>query len=247
MIDSPNSSPNLKMCVPLYRGMLYVVCFIIHHTNGTTFPLLRLSPYMNMKRVLASPPLSIRHRRVVVTGIGAISPLGKTFHSTWENLVAPSISIDAGITSFEEALTIQQLPSDILDRDMKLGGILPSQVAAPVRNVPYDARTTRFVQFALQATDEAVKSSNLTEWLGLAASDTEVEADDELQYRRTRAGACIASGMSSIREVMNAYQIMESKNSIRRINPHFVPKILCNAPSSRVSLNFHLEGPNLAP
>jgi 3-oxoacyl-[acyl-carrier-protein] synthase II len=226
------------------KGVRSSLRFIIHHSNGT---LLLLSSYKNMKRVLTSPPLPIRHRRVVVTGIGAISPLGPTFQSTWENLIAPSISIDAGITSFEEALIIQQLPSDILDRDMKLGGFIPCQVAAPVRNVPHDLRTTRFVQFALQATDEAVKSSNLTEWLGLAASETEVEADDELQYRRTRAGSCIASGMSSIREVISAYQSMESRNSIRRINPHFVPKILCNAPSSRVSLDFHLQGPNLAP
>jgi len=200
-----------------------------------------------MKRLLALSPLAVSHRRVVVTGIGAISPLGQTFVSTWENLISPAISTDTGITTLEEALAVQHLPSDILDRDMKLGRILPSQVAAPVRNIPYDARTSRFVQFALQATDEAVRSSNLTEWLCLAAVDTSDKIDDKLQYRRTRAGACIASGMSSIREAINAYQIMESKNSIRRINPHFVPKILCNAPSSRVSLQFHLQGPNLAP
>jgi 3-oxoacyl-[acyl-carrier-protein] synthase II len=200
-----------------------------------------------MKRVLATSPLAISHRRVVVTGVGAISPLGQSFVSTWENLISPTISSDTGITTFEEALALQELPSDVLDRDLRLGKMLPCQVAAPVRNVPYDTRTSRFVQFALQATDEAVKSSNLTEWLGLTAVNTSDHMDEELQYRRTRAGACIASGMSSIREVINVYQIMESKNSLRRINPHFVPKILTNAPSSRVSLEFQLQGPNLAP
>ena len=58
---------------------------------------------------------------------------------------------------------------------------------------------------------------------------------------------CITSAMSSIREVINAHQILEEKNSVRRLNPYFVPKILCNAPSSRVSLEFSLQGPNLAP
>jgi len=202
-----------------------------------------------MKRLLSTAPPSLLARRVVVTGIGAITPLGQTFQSTWQNLTSssPEKYKDSGITTLEEALIVQNLPSDILDYEMKLAKILPSQVAAPVRNVPFDSRTSRFVQFALQATEEAVQASGLNEWLGRSKEDSDDAPDEITQYRRTRAGTCIASGMSCIREVVIAHQVIESKNSIRRLNPHFVPKILCNAPSSRVSLEFHLQGPNLAP
>ena len=203
-----------------------------------------------MKRFLGSAPAFAAHRRVVVTGIGAITPLGNSFQSTWEHITLNNNAIDEdyGITSLENALHIQQLPEIMLDHDLKLSKILPSQVAAPVRNVPYEARTSRFVQFALQATEEALTSSDLKQWLSLSTEISAEESIDEIaQYRRTRAGTCIASGMSSIREVINVHQILEEKNSVRRLNPYFVPKILCNAPSSRVSLEFSLQGPNLAP
>ena len=201
-----------------------------------------------MKRFLNTSHSS-SNRRVVVTGIGAVTPLGNSFKSTWEKLTLnrhDDHGEDYGITTLENALEIQQLPQHILDHDMKLSKILPSQVAAPVRNVPYDGRTSRFVQFALQATEEAIKSSNLDQWLGLEEDDS-TAVDKSIQHRRTRAGTCISSGMSSIREVIDAHQIIQDKNSIRRLNPHFVPKILSNAPSSRVSLEFSLQGPNLAP
>lgn len=212
-----------------------------------------------MQRLITSLPTNLDRRRVVVTGIGAISPIGRTFEETWKHLSSPPTSNqtgnedDYGITTLENALAIQDLPEDIFNHDLKMGKLLPSQVAAPVRGVPFDPRTSRFVQFALLATAEAVRISGLTDWLGLSSLSSEssghedVEPNDIIQYRRTRAGTCIASGMSSIREVVEAHEVITSKSSIRRLNPHFVPKILCNAPSSRVSLEFHLEGPNLAP
>ena len=183
-------------------------------------------------------------RRVVVTGIGAQTPLGNTFDSTWNTLVSTDSTPEKGITTLEEALLIQNLPQDVLDRDLKNAKLIPSQVAAPVRDVPYDARTSRFVQFALHAAREAIEASNLSDHLGLNCQEA---VNNDILYNRTRTGTCIASGMSSIREVVSNQDIMESKNSIRRISPHFVPKILCNAPSSRVSLDLHLHGPNLAP
>mmetsp|Transcript_15516 Transcript_15516/g.29270 ORF Transcript_15516/g.29270 Transcript_15516/m.29270 type:complete len:470 (-) Transcript_15516:141-1550(-) len=208
-----------------------------------------------MKRLITSLPINLNQRRVVVTGIGTVSPLGQTFQETWKHLssTTPANDGDYGITSLEKALVIQDLPEDVFNHDVKLGKLLPSQVAAPVRGVPFDPRTSRFVQFALIATAEAVQVSGLKDWLGLSSSPPEsndkenVETNDVIQYRRTRAGTCIASGMSSIREVVEAHEVITNKSSIRRLNPHFVPKILCNAPSSRVSLEYHLEGPNLAP
>lgn len=211
-----------------------------------------------MKRLLTSSPTNFHPRRVVVTGIGAISPIGKTFEETWKYLSSSSPPSqnkehhDYGITTLENALVAQDLPVEIFNHDLKMGKLLPCQVAAPVRGVNFDPRTSRFVQFALLATSEAIRVSGLTEWLGLSPNGGSNgvggdEPNDIVQYRRTRAGTCIASGMSSVREIVEAHEVVSSMGSIRRLNPHFVPKILCNAPSSRVSLEFHLEGPNLAP
>ncbi len=203
-----------------------------------------------MKRFVGTSSVFKTRRRVVVTGIGAITPLGNSFQSTWENITSGHADEDFGITSLENSLNIQQLPTKILENDQKISKILPSQVAAPVRNVPFDTRTSRFVQFALKAAGEAIQMSQLNKWLNLSehAENSEANSVDDLtQYRRTRAGTCISSGMSSIREVVDAYRIVEDTNSIRRLNPHFVPKILCNAPSSRTSLEYSLQGPNLAP
>ena len=197
-----------------------------------------------MKRLLTTSATANGLRRVVVTGIGAQTPLGNTFDSTWNTLVSTDMTPEKGITTLEEALLIQNLPQDVLNRDLKNAKLIPSQVAAPVRDVGYDARTSRFVQFALHAAREAIEASKLSDHLGLHSQDT---VSDDILYNRTRTGTCIASGMSSIREVVSNQDIMERKNSIRRISPHFVPKILCNAPSSRVSLDLHLHGPNLAP
>lgn len=201
-----------------------------------------------MKRFLSKAPDFMSHRRVVVTGIGAITPMGNNFQTTWENITSKnSDKDDFGITSLERALRLQHLPENMLDHDLTLSKLLPSQVAAPVRDVPFGGRTARFVQFSLLAAEEALKSSNLNEWLNLPieGSEEEESIDETTQYRRTRAGTSIATGMSSIRQIVDNYQTIMEKKTIRRMNPLFVPQILPNASSSRVSLQFGLQGPNL--
>mmetsp|Transcript_18817 Transcript_18817/g.23092 ORF Transcript_18817/g.23092 Transcript_18817/m.23092 type:complete len:463 (+) Transcript_18817:125-1513(+) len=194
------------------------------------------------------------HRRVVVTGIGAVSPLGKDFTSTWKHLTSPESTLGndkIGITTLEEAIFAQNLPSDILGNELKLAKLLPSQVAAPVRNVQYDARTSRFVQLALIAAQESLHQSGLWSWLGLdnctSGSDESKRNEGKIEERQNRIGTCIGSGMSSVREIISAHETVTSKNSLRRLSPHFVPKVLCNSASSRVALEFQLKGPNLAP
>jgi 3-oxoacyl-[acyl-carrier-protein] synthase II len=193
---------------------------------------------------------SFQHRRVVVTGIGAITPLGHDFQTTWKNLLSPNSETSIGITSLEDAMLIQNLPSQILDYEMDLARKLPCQVAAPVRGVEHCPRTSRFVQLALMAAKDGIYSAGLETWLGVNnndSSDGDVNNSNELQHRLTRVGSCIGSGMSSVREVVASNEIVQSKQSLRRLSPHFVPKVLCNSASSRVSLEYNLQGPNIAP
>jgi 3-oxoacyl-[acyl-carrier-protein] synthase II len=190
------------------------------------------------------------NRRVVVTGIGAVTPLGSDFQTTWKNLLSSSHESSIGITSLEDAMLAQQLPSQIFDQEMPLAKTLTSQVAAPVRGIEYCPRTSRFVQFALKATEESLDNANLNAWLGIdvtKSKDDDTPDEEELQHRLTRIGVCIGSGMSSVREVVASHEVVASKKSLRRLSPHFVPKVLCNSASSRVSLQYKLQGPNLAP
>jgi 3-oxoacyl-[acyl-carrier-protein] synthase II len=191
--------------------------------------------------------LPILNRRVVVTGIGAVTPLGNTFKETWKNLTSKTgfSSEYYGITTVEEAIHCQNLPSDELDYDMKLIQVLPSQVAAPVRNVICEPRTSRFVQFALNATKEALEDAGLKDWLRYDIEESEV--DQVTQERRTRCGSSVASGMSSVRDVYTNHRICVERGSIRRMNPLFVPQIIPNGAASRTSIAYKLRGPSLAP
>jgi len=167
------------------------------------------------------------HRRVVVTGIGAITPLGNTLETSWKALLRN----EHGITSLEGALRQQNLSLDGLARELAQAKALPCQVAAPVRGIVHDSRTARFVQLALLAGAEAVDHAQLR-----FAPNNSVNP---------RIGVCVGSGMSSVREIVQAAQLV-SEYGIRKLSPYFVPKVLANSAAGRLSLEYNLGGPNLA-
>ena len=173
--------------------------------------------------------MAVSMRRVVVTGMGAITPLGNTLTSSWKSLVAN----ESGVTTLEDALKYQFLSDECFSREVKAAEALPCHVAAPVKGVKQDPRTARFVQFALQAGAEAMAQADLEEYLKEAGSND-------------RVGVCVGSGMSSVREMVEAARCVEH-HGLRRLTPHFVPKVLTNSASGRLSMEYHLRGPNLAP
>ena len=198
-----------------------------------------------------------RHR-VVITGIGAVTPLGLSFVDSWQAL----LQNHSGVTSLADALREQYDDKNAaeLQSELEIVQKFPCQVAAPVKNFQanqYSPRTTaRFTQLALQATKEAlqqaqlipptdVTSSSDNDWFGI---QTEQTHNDQLYVqRRQRAGVCIASGMSSVREIVQASNVLQTQG-YRKLTPHFVPKILTNIPSGRIAIEFgNLQGPNLAP
>jgi 3-oxoacyl-[acyl-carrier-protein] synthase II len=167
------------------------------------------------------------------------------------------------MTTLEEALVKHQnLSPTQLDLEWTIAKALPCQVAAPVRNLQEsdNRKTARFVQMALLAGKEAMEQSKLIEWLDIRGDDD----DDEYNHCsvRNRFGVSIGSGMSGVREIIQASNIImggaggssndEDNNiassvSIRRLPPHFIPKVLTNSASGRLSLEYGLRGPNLSP
>lgn len=155
-----------------------------------------------------------------------MTPLGNTFVETWDNLLKGK----SGITTLKKALVEQNLSAVNLDRELKLAEQISCQVAAPVRNVPHDTRTARFVQFALQASAEALQQACLLDLL------------QENEPLRLKSGVSIGSGMSSVRQIIDASRL----ESIRKLSPHFVPSVLSNSASGRVSIEYNMQGPNVS-
>lgn len=196
---------------------------------------------------MASSVLS--QRTVAVTGIGAITPLGLSFVDSWKALLKQT----SGATTLEEALVEHQgLPDSLRDDELKLAMELPCQVVAPVKGFPSSSAefgkrsTARFIEFSLHAAQEAVGQAGMADFLTQATEE-----------QRSRVGVSIGSGMSAVREVSQAFKLLNPveadetstrRRRYRRLSPHFVPKVLSNSAAGRVSMLYGgLWGPNLAP
>ncbi|CAB9501954.1 3-oxoacyl-[acyl-carrier-protein] synthase 2 (Fragment) [Seminavis robusta] len=185
-------------------------------------------------------------RRVVVTGMGAITPVGNTLTESWKRALD---NTEPGVTTLEHALLCQSLPEEQLERELQAARALPCQVAAPVQcgdddYLTHDTRTPRFVQMALRAAREALEQAEL---LLQSSSDGDKDTTTSLipSMDPDRIGVCIGSGMSGVREIVEAARMVETRG-LRRLSPHFVPKVLANTAAGRVSLEFGLRGPNHA-
>jgi 3-oxoacyl-[acyl-carrier-protein] synthase II len=157
------------------------------------------------------------NRRVVITGIGAITPVGLTAHESWDALVAGKSGIGE-ITAFDTA-------------DFRV------KVAAEVRGFDAEAvlgkaeakHHDRFTQFALVASDEAMKDSGL---------------DAEGAIEPERLGVYIGSGIGGIGTIEEQVERM-LKGGPRKISPFFVPMIIANMASGEVSIRQNAKGPTL--
>jgi len=164
-------------------------------------------------------------RRVVVTGMGAVTPLGIGVEHVWRRLLAGESGIGA-IQSF-----------DVKDLPAKIAGQVPAGAKADGKLTldewmpPKDQRKMdRFIQLAMVAADEAVADSGWT-----AATEEDAWA----------TGVMIGSGIGGLQTIFEASQmILEGKT--RRISPFFIPSALINLASGHVSIKYGFKGPNHA-
>uniref|UniRef100_A0A0E0JWU5 3-oxoacyl-[acyl-carrier-protein] synthase n=1 Tax=Oryza punctata TaxID=4537 RepID=A0A0E0JWU5_ORYPU len=162
------------------------------------------------------PPSPSAGRRVVVTGLGAVTPLGRGVGPTWDRLVAGGCAVRA-----------------LAAEDLRLPGgadagrtleQLPSRVAAAVPRGKGD------VEFDEEAWTKALRDAN---WL---------PSEDE---KKERTGVSIGGGIGSISDILDASQMI-LENRLRRLSPYFIPKILINMASGHVSMRYGFQGPNHA-
>ncbi len=155
--------------------------------------------------------------RVVVTGLGCISPLGNDTTSTWEGIVAGRCGVGP-ITLFDPEELKTQFAAEVKDFDPEehLGRRLAR-------------RTDRFTQFALVATDEALKYSGL-------------EYDEKQSERIGVVMGCGIGGLGTLMVENEKYRELGP----RRISPFLVPMMLPDSAVGQVAISYGLRGPNMA-
>jgi 3-oxoacyl-[acyl-carrier-protein] synthase II len=159
--------------------------------------------------------VSSTNRTVVVTGIGATTPLGGDAASTWEGLVAGK----SGVKHLE-----QDWAADQAVRIAAPVAVDPSEVIPR----PQARRLDRSAQFALIAAQEAWKDAGFTGKAGeTGESGEDVDPD--------RLGAVIASGIGGVTTLLDQYDVLKEKG-VRRVSPHTVPMLMPNGPSANVGL-----------
>lgn len=160
-------------------------------------------------------------RRVVITGLGCVSPVGNTVEASWTNLLAGRSGI-APITQFDASGFACQIAGEVKDLD------LDSYIS------PKEARTMdRFIHLGVVAAAQAVADAGLPQGDAL---------DDELAER---IGCVIGSGIGGLPLIEHMHGELTARGP-RRISPFFVPASIINLISGHVSMRHGFKGPNLA-
>jgi 3-oxoacyl-[acyl-carrier-protein] synthase II len=169
-------------------------------------------------------------RRVVVTGLGLVTPLGWGVEQTWKNLLAGR-SGAGRITAFDPMEYACQVACEVPRIDGRgggspdmLGAFDPDQVMSPKDQ----RRVDDFILYAMAAADEAVRDSG---W----------SPDDE--EGRCRTGVNIGSGIGGLSTIADTAIELHEKGP-RRVSPFFIPSALINLASGQVSIRHHFKGPN---
>ena len=162
-------------------------------------------------------------RRVVVTGIGMVTPLGSTAPVTWSNLIAGKNGAGK-IESFEVSDIACQIACQIKRGDGSNGTFNPDSTMEPKEQRKVDD----FIIYAMAAADEALADAG---WHPQSYED------------QTRTGVLIGSGIGGIEGIVEAGYTLRDKGP-RRVSPFFIPGRLINLASGQVSIKHGLKGPN---
>ncbi|MBV7329153.1 beta-ketoacyl-ACP synthase II [Chloroflexi bacterium TSY] len=162
-----------------------------------------------------SNELYVRLNRVVITGLGSITPLGLTVTETWENLLEGKSGI-ALIDSF-----------DASELRTRFGGEVKNFDPANYMDRKEARRLDPYIHFALAATQEAVADARL----------------DFAAEEPTRAGAIVASGIGGLKTTLDS-QLLANKKGVMRLSPFMIPNMLVDSAAGKIAIEYDLRGPN---
>src|SRR6266568_4209403 len=157
-------------------------------------------------------------RRVVVTGLGLVSPVGVGLEPSWSALVAGKSGI-APITLFDASTFPTRIAGEVKGFD-------PAQFM----DRKEARRNDRFIQFALAAAEMAVKDA------GLDMSKVDAE----------RVGCIVGAGIGGLGSIEEEHTTYLQKG-VKRIGPFFIPSLIVNLAPGQISLRYGMKGPNFSP
>ncbi|KAK4935566.1 Mitochondrial beta-keto-acyl synthase [Elasticomyces elasticus] len=167
-------------------------------------------------------------RRVVVTGLGAVTPLGVGVRRTWQRL----LNGECGIVS------TRHLGDEFANIPSQVAGLVP---VSPDQEGSWKAtdhvtstelrQTAKFAQYGLAASAEALKDAGFENGEGL---------DPEM------TGVCLGSGIGNLEELYETSLAYHQEKNYRKIHPLFVPRLLINLGAGHISMRYGLKGPNHA-
>ena len=160
----------------------------------------------------------MKPRRVVVTGLGALTPIGNTLSEYWEGLIAGTSGADK-ITYFDPKLFKTQFACELKNFD-------PLDFFDRKESRKYD----RFAQYALVTVEEAIKNSGLL-----------LEKID-----KDRVGVIWGAGIGGLETFQNEVLNFASGNENPRFNPFFIPKMIADIAPGLISIKYGFRGPNFA-
>jgi len=156
-------------------------------------------------------------RRVVITGLSMITPLGIGVKGSWESLIAGRSGIKR-ITQFDSSDFPTKIAGEVQDFN-------------PEDYIEYKEikKMDRFIHFAIAATKMAIDDS------GLRITDSNAE----------KVGVIVGSGIGGLRAIEHYHSVLLEKGP-RRITPFFIPMLVINLASGQISIRFGAKGPNSA-
>jgi len=157
-------------------------------------------------------------KRVVVTGLGALTPIGNTLPEYWENLLN-GVSGAAPITSFDTEKFKTKFACEL--KNFNAEDFLDKKEAR---------KLDPFVQYAIVSTDEAVKDGGF----------------DFSQLDTNRIGVIWGSGIGGIKTFVDEMRNFFAGDGTPRINPFFIPKMIIDIVTGHISIRYGLRGPNFA-
>ncbi|WP_297444155.1 beta-ketoacyl-ACP synthase II [Acidocella sp.] len=162
-------------------------------------------------------------RRVVVTGMGIVSPLGLGYEHVWKKLIAGQSGISA-ITNFDTTELAAKIAGQV-PAGSKTEGALDLAEWIPVKELK---KMDRFIHLGMVAASMAVEDSGYV---------------PETEEQKYRAGVMIGSGIGGLQTIYEtSVQVHEGR--AKRVSPFFIPAALINLVSGQVSIKYGLKGPN---
>jgi 3-oxoacyl-[acyl-carrier-protein] synthase II len=154
-------------------------------------------------------------RRVVVTGIGVVSPVGSTLESFWNSLTTGVSGIDR-ITAFDASEYGAQIAGEV--KDLNIDDYVPRKE---------QRRMDRYCQFAIAAASQAMRDASISEGT----------------YEPERMGCTVGAGIGGLQTLETQHTTLMSKGP-SRLSPFMIPMMINNMAAGLIAIEHQLKGPN---